>query len=332
MEHTSRPTADEETVPGTAFAGPVNKEPDAHWHAWHLHLDTDERSARDRVVTEVVAPAVASVPGRPWFFIRYWHGGPHVRLRLRDLAEDEADRVEKVLTEALATAGEPRGEEERLRPEEYESAAARLAAVGDRPTHDEVSGLLPPGAHRFAYHPEYERYGGRELMPATERLFQLSSQLCLAFLRREPSSGARAMLALRATRAAGQALGEDDEAVFYALGLHSWRAWAAGLGYSDQQLDRLSLATVPATALPEDPGPLGPWRDALRELAADVREHTELHAGQVVSSHVHMLHNRLALHVTEEIQTYARLSNLFPGPAIPDIPQGKAHPLHKEQQ
>lgn len=332
MRHTPRPTADEETVPATAFSGPVNKEPDTRWHAWHLHLDTNEQSARDRVVTDVVGAAVAAAPGKPWFFIRYWHGGPHVRLRLRDLSADEANHVEKVLTDTLATAGRAREGEERLSPEDYDSAAARLAAVGDQPTHDEVRGVLEPGVHRFAYHPEYERYGGEELMPATERLFQLSSQLCLAFLRRAPSSSARATLALRATLAAGRALGEADEAVFYSLGLHSWRAWAAGLGYSDQQLDRLSQARVPATALPEDPGPLGPWQDGLAALAADVRERTSLHAGQVISSHVHMLHNRLALHVTEEIQTYARLTHLFPSPALPDIPQGNAQPLHKEQQ
>lgn len=309
-------------------------ERETSWQAWHLHLGTSAVSAHDRVVTEVVGPVLAAVPGKPWFFLRYWQGGPHVRLRLGDLDEAQTARVEKLLADGLADAGRPRDGEEPVRRDEYAQTAARMEAAGDEPSHEEVTGLLEPGVHRFAYHPEYERYGGRDLMPATERLFQLSSELCLAFLRRGPSTGARSMLALRAGYFAGRALGDtEDEAAYAFHGLRAWRAWAAGFGYSEQQLDQVCRAPG-AVSVPDEPGPLAHWHGALTALAAEVRRGTGLHPGQVVSSHVHMLHNRLGLRVIEELRTYALLNRLLDGPAPsePADPSQRSRPYSEEQQ
>lgn len=310
-------TADTPAAPAAAEAGAGTV-----WRAWHLHTASSDRTVHDRVATEVVHPVVAEFPGRPWFFLRYWHGGPHVRLRLGDLDAAEAARAERLLADRLADAGRLREGESPLDPEEYARSARRLAEGGDEPTHHEVTGLLEPGVHRFDYHPEYERYGGRELMPATEHLFQLSSRLVLAFLRREPSTGARAMLALSAGVAAGRALGDDGEAAaYYAHGLRAWREWATGFGYAEPQLDEIHRAARPTDRLrarlaaPESARPLAAWEEALTGLARRVRRETALHPAQVIVSHVHMLHNRLGLRVVEEYQTYARLTQLFPGPA-----------------
>ncbi len=204
-----------------------------------------------------------------------------------------------------------------------------MTTAGDQPSHQEVTGMLEPGVHRFAYHPEHERYGGRELMPENEQLFELSSRLVLAFLRREPSTGARALLALRATVCAARALGDDpaEQAAFYDHGLRAWRTWAAGYGYTERQLDELYGAARPTDELRtkatggDTPGPLAPWQTALTGLSDRIRRQTPLHPAQVTISHVHMLHNRLGLRTVEEYQTYARLARLFP--ARPP----KGHPL-----
>ncbi|MFX4294647.1 thiopeptide-type bacteriocin biosynthesis protein [Streptomyces bohaiensis] len=331
------PAAPDMPAPAAPAGAAVPGDGDTAWRAWHLHLGTLAVAAHDRVVTEVVAAAVAAVPGHPWFFLRYWHGGPHVRLRIAGLDQQGADRVEAVLAEKLPAAGSPRDGEEPIAPEEYRRNAARMTAAGDEPTHAEVEELLAPGVHRFAYHPEYERYGGAALLPESERLFHLSSGLCLAFLRRAPSPGARAALALRAAHAAGRALGDaEEEAAFAHLGLQAWRGWATGFGYGPQQVDQVCRSAGPVP-VPADPGPLAPWRDALAALAERVRAETDLHPGQVLSSHVHMLHNRLGLRVIEELQTYARLTHLVEGPAPssfdPDHPsQGATRPDLQERQ
>lgn len=336
---------------GVAEAGaPARGGPEATvWRAWHLHVPSTDRSVHDRVAVEAITPVLKALPGRPWFFLRYWHGGPHVRLRIGDLDEAEAGLAERLLGEALADAGELREGETAMDPAEYEQTAAALTTAGDQPTHDEVTGMLPPGVHRFAYHPEYERYGGRELMPETERLFELSSGLVLAFLRRGPSTGARALLALRAAVCAGQALGGgEDAAAFYDHGQHAWRSWAAGYGYSERQLDEVRRAARPTAELrtmataADGGGPLAPWQSALTALSDRIRRQTAVHPAQVAVSHVHMLHNRLGLRVVEEYQTYARLAGLFPAPAAPGgaaptdqhsgPTQGGAHPPTEEHR
>ncbi|MFJ1802576.1 thiopeptide-type bacteriocin biosynthesis protein [Streptomyces sp. NPDC088180] len=305
--------------PGPGGAGTV-------WRTWHLHVPSGDRSVHDRVAVEALGPVLRTLPGRPWFFLRYWHGGPHVRLRVGDLTDDQAGEAERLLAGRLVDAGRLREGETAMDPADYARTAASLTTAGDRPSHQEVTGMLEPGVHRFAYHPEYERYGGRELMPESERLFELSSRLVLAFLRREPSTGARALLALRATVCAARALGDDpaEEAAFYDHGLRAWRTWAAGYGYAERQLDELYRAARPTDELRAKAtggatgGPLVPWQEALTGLSDRIRRETPLHPAQVTISHVHMLHNRLGLRTVEEYQTYARLARLFPVPPAPD--------------
>ncbi|WP_371625663.1 thiopeptide-type bacteriocin biosynthesis protein [Streptomyces sp. NBC_01116] len=323
-------TARAETPPaGTARAGAGGPGPGGAgtvWRTWHLHVPSGDRSVHDRVAVEALGPVLRTLPGRPWFFLRYWHGGPHVRLRVGDLTDEQADEAERLLAGRLVDAGRLREGETAMDPADYARTAASMTTAGDRPSHQEVTGMLEPGVHRFAYHPEYERYGGRELMPESERLFELSSRLVLAFLRREPSTGARALLALRATVCAARALGDDpaEEAAFYDHGLRAWRTWAAGYGYAERQLDELYRAARPTDELRakatggDTGGPLVPWQEALTGLSDRIRRETPLHPAQVTISHVHMLHNRLGLRTVEEYQTYARLARLFPVPPAPD--------------
>ncbi|MFJ8248811.1 thiopeptide-type bacteriocin biosynthesis protein [Streptomyces sp. NPDC094466] len=296
------------------------------WRTWHLHVPSGDRSVHDRVAVEALGPVLRTLPGRPWFFLRYWHGGPHVRLRVGDLTDEQAEEAERLLAGRLVEAGRLREGETAMDPADYARTAASMTTAGDRPSHQEVTGMLEPGVHRFAYHPEYERYGGRELMPESERLFELSSRLVLAFLRREPSTGARALLALRATVCAARALGDDpaEKAAFYDHGLRAWRTWAVGYGYAERQLDELYRAARPTDELRakatggDTGGPLVPWQEALTGLSDRIRRETPLHPAQVTISHVHMLHNRLGLRTVEEYQTYARLARLFPVPPAPD--------------
>ncbi|MFD4175378.1 MULTISPECIES: thiopeptide-type bacteriocin biosynthesis protein [Streptomyces] len=313
-----------ETARAGGGAGPGG--PDTVWRTWHLHVPSGDRSAHDRVVVDTVGPVLRTLPGSPWFFLRYWHGGPHVRLRIGDLTDDQAASAERLLAGRLADAGRLREGETAMDPADYARTAASMTTAGDQPSHQEVTGMLEPGVHRFAYHPEYERYGGRELMPESERLFELSSRLVLAFLRREPSTGARALLALRATVCAARALGDDpaEQAAFYDHGLRAWRTWAAGYGYTERQLDELYGAARPTDELRakvtggDTTGPLAPWQAALTGLSDRIRRETPLHPAQVTVSHVHMLHNRLGLRAVEEYQTYARLARLFPARSAPE--------------
>lgn len=53
------------------------------WTSWHVH----QHQGQDRLLTEAVAPLIGIVRSEGLadlaFVLRYWDGGPHVRLRLR---------------------------------------------------------------------------------------------------------------------------------------------------------------------------------------------------------------------------------------------------------
>ncbi|TFE24692.1 hypothetical protein E0F15_21075 [Frankia sp. B2] len=315
------------------------------WRSWHLHLGSVAGSLHDRVLGEVIGPTVDDVPGKPWFFIRYWQAGPHLRFRVGDLDDDEAQQVEQSLRERLARAGTLRDGEEPLDAESHRTAARRLAATGGE-AEDTAGGPLPPGVHRAVFVPETERYGGAALMPGAERLFQVSSELVRTHLPSLPGTRERSAVALRATVSAGAALGgRGEQADYYHQALHAWRGMvAAGFGYSEQQLDRLTGADRPALSTagasrrgsidPERHGAFALWHRLLTELADTVRATGTTHPGRIVLSHVHMFHNRLGLSLVDELQTYARLVRLFPldapvggpsgTPAAPD-PHRSAH-------
>ncbi|MFD7576694.1 lantibiotic dehydratase C-terminal domain-containing protein, partial [Streptomyces sp. NPDC059810] len=120
-------------IPAVATAPPPPPAARAtDWTAWHLHLGTTARSAHDRVVTDVIGPTIRELaPGTPWFFIRYWQSGPHLRLRVGDLDTAARARVEAALTERLAAAGAPApGEEPPGRAPRGPPAAGRGGGAG----------------------------------------------------------------------------------------------------------------------------------------------------------------------------------------------------------
>ncbi|MFJ2061139.1 thiopeptide-type bacteriocin biosynthesis protein [Streptomyces sp. NPDC087908] len=303
-------------APAAATAPPPTA-PATAWTAWHLHLGTTARSAHDRVVTDVIGPTIrALAPGTPWFFIRYWQSGPHLRLRVGDLDEAARTRVAAALAARLAVAGAPAPGEEPLDPAAYRSGAERLAAAGETGENTSVKALLPPGVHPAVYEPEFDRYGGRALMPAAESLFTLSSTLVLAALPKVRDERQRALLALRGTVAVAAALGDPAErAYYYAHGLGAWRAWAAEAGHPAELLDTITRVEGTAALDPDAHGPFAGWHARVAAHADEIRAQSPTHPGMVLFSHAHMLHNRLGLSLLEELRTYAVLARAFPLPA-----------------
>ena len=74
-------------------------------------------------------------------------------------------------------------------------------------------------------------------------------------------------------------------------------------------------AAASATGSAVDPaahGPFDRWHAAIVALSDAIRHAGAEHPGRIVSSHVHMLHNRLGLSLLDELRTYAWLAGAFP--------------------
>ncbi|MFG2666387.1 thiopeptide-type bacteriocin biosynthesis protein [Streptomyces sp. NPDC048387] len=294
------------------------------WTAWHLHLAASDRSVGDRVVTDVVGPATAGLAPGSWFFMRYWQGGPHVRLRARDLAPPDAAALGRVLQDRLAAANVLLPGEKPLDPARFAVQSRRLATAGEGGVPVEERELLAPGVYPSTYAPEFERYGGPALIEVSEDLFGTSSELCLAFLRTRPSDRARTALALRATAVAASVL---DAGLFAAFGAGSWSDWALRAGYPQEVLTGLEAECVVAAdrlaaeghdlvaRATSSPGPLRAWRTALARAVAGPLGAEGTYTARIVFSHVHMLHNRLGLGTLDELRSYLLLARQSGAPA-----------------
>ncbi|RXJ71213.1 hypothetical protein CS022_21340 [Veronia nyctiphanis] len=119
------------------------------------------------------------------FFIRYWHGGPHLRFRVRAHAD-----IQPLLTE-LNTYWRQHGQPLTLDAENYY-----------RPYRHQFSGdegdiLYPNGSiQAIDYQPEYTRYGGEYGMPYCEQFFCEDSRRILTYLSQSPEENERVMFML----------------------------------------------------------------------------------------------------------------------------------------
>lgn len=138
------------------------------WSAFHVFAH-GSRTTTDHAFVECSRAArelTAAGQASAWFVMRYWEGGPHVRVRLRDLRADAAS-VRATFQHIAATAPE----QSDLDPASFYGPLAGQDGEALYGWHG--SGTVTTQD----YQPEYERYGGADLMSAGEDMFQVSSEL-----------------------------------------------------------------------------------------------------------------------------------------------------------
>ncbi len=284
----------------------------ADWYSWHLHVASTAPGAAETAVTQVVGPAVAALDRRRWFFIRYWQAGPHVRLRVSGLDPAGADALTADLTTRLAPVNDAIPVSERVTGAGYRAAAAPLAALGEGAGALAVAELAPPGVHRAVYEPEYERYGGADLMALTEDLFHASSAVALRVCRDRRGTGRRVADGLEAMAATVSAWPGDPLRLLAGI-REGWRAWSG----TDVPVpeDRVRAVAPALRALVAGaPSRWTPWTDRLRAAAGVWTDRLgTARAGQVFGSHLHMTQNRLGVGGAE-----ARLAALLLSALRPD--------------
>jgi len=159
----------------------------AEWSAFHVFVHGDRSSTDAVFITagELGEQLVADDRATAWFAMRYWEGGPHVRLRLQNLAADTVPRVRAVLADAVRTAPGLMV----LDPDEFYgelASAAERARLGWPPSGT----VLEP-----EYEPERARYA--DDMTAAEELFQISSAIAVRGVRAVRAGASRTTVGLR---------------------------------------------------------------------------------------------------------------------------------------
>lgn len=225
-----------------------------------------------------------------YFFVRYWQGGPHLRLRLLPRTASAAAPIMDEVRQAATGYFQQYPAPDSLDPGRYQEISGYLSLMEFGRAE---SGPLYPNnsVHFLPYVPEYEHYGGQQAMPSIEEHFWESSAIALALLRQgvdrkqRTAHSTAAMLLTAAledpTRTATARVIEH----FY----FSWERMPASLRTQllarfDQQyeqqrqrLERLSaqLLQLSAQAEPDLDGfstALGRWLRSIRQLYRKLQE------------------------------------------------------------
>jgi len=273
------------------------------WVSAHLVHGGDLDALLMSVVTEVHASGLAG----DLFFLRYWEGGDHVRLRVRPAADATADDLRALLTEhgRRYFAAHPSTQAE---PEQYARQADALGALERLPTWDTVQ--LPNDTVVFRpYVPEYDRYGTGAAMDAVERHFVESSRIALAVLAAgtDPDRRQTAALSFLLVSASAGAVVTGDTAPLREQALRDLAERAAFARRYERQRAKLvelhrRMAAV-ATGTSANTGVLTAWHRSLATLrdrlhavgGADPRRVTA-----ILDTCGHLLCNRLGLTLAEE--------------------------------
>lgn len=129
-----------------------------------------------------------------FFYLRYWDGGPHLRIRLR--SPHDAD-VTDIALGALRDYLRDHPAADRPQPGDYAAQAARLAAAEGIADH--LRTPVPNNTVRaIAYRPETARYGEGASLAAAERHFGESSRIALGLIAAGANRGQRQIAAFAA--------------------------------------------------------------------------------------------------------------------------------------
>ncbi|WP_051467825.1 lantibiotic dehydratase C-terminal domain-containing protein [Actinomadura oligospora] len=239
-------------------------DPSSRWISAHLFCWTD----LDTVLTDAVAPLLGELHDqgtvRRAFYLRYWEGGPHLRLRLQPAAPEHelALRARLLGLRPALDAGRP----DAPRVREYAAAAARLAAAEHR-ADDYDRDLRTRGQVEFVpYRPEHDWYGHGPALAAIEKHFCRCSHLMLGAVAAATPAAARAGLAFALhVAAACTAVPEPDNLDGYASAADSdYRARPA----LRRQAERCWQLTHAPTGPAPGGGVLATWTASLRALHA----------------------------------------------------------------
>jgi hypothetical protein len=218
-----------------------------------------QHQGQDRLLVEAVTPLIRAVHADGLadraFVLRYWDGGPHVRLRLRAPSGTALAALQSRVPAELRRWCREHPSERAMGAEEYALLRARI----DDPAS--AAELVPDGSVvRAAYSPEHQRYGRGAALAACEEHFDDSTRIALDVLAANPAAPAR-----------------DSLVVLILAGFLTARGSRVGVGWAR----RVQAAGLPAAArldlsrvtslLERPPSPVVRFTRSLEQLEAALR-------------------------------------------------------------
>lgn len=150
------------------------------WFSFHMFChDTSKHTELIKKVSNVLENLVQIKKISKWFFIRYWIGGPHIRIRFEVNNDFTVDDKQKLINTLVIMNNE--NVDFQLNRELYYSinkAGLHETTIEEKDFPWFSSGLV----EEIEYIPEISRYGGDLLIGTSETGFHISSKLSLRFI------------------------------------------------------------------------------------------------------------------------------------------------------
>lgn len=154
---------------------------DTDWVSAHVFYQGDLTELLTNAVSPLVHQMTLDGLAAGWFFLRYWEGGPHLRLRVLPASGHAgdairaliADRLDRYLRERPSAGLMKHADYLRLAP--IFAARERLSSYAERLYPNNSVVFLP-------YRREHHRYGHGSSIEAVERHFVESSRLAVSLL------------------------------------------------------------------------------------------------------------------------------------------------------
>ncbi|MEN3613814.1 lantibiotic dehydratase C-terminal domain-containing protein [Plantactinospora sp. ZYX-F-223] len=171
---------------------------ETNWVSAHAFYQGDQDHLLVNAVDPLVTELMSGGRARGWFYLRYWDGGPHVRLRVLPAVGADSDEIRETVDRRLAAYFRDNPSTPVMTENAYAESAAMLAEWEQ--TEPLFRSLQPnDSVVHVPYRREHNRYGYGAAIEAVERHFVQSSTVAMRLLRqgaspRERSTAAYAMI------------------------------------------------------------------------------------------------------------------------------------------
>ncbi|MFE7858817.1 lantibiotic dehydratase C-terminal domain-containing protein [Streptomyces sp. NPDC057403] len=161
------------------------------WVSAHLFYHADQ----DAAIVGIVRPAAERLRragiADGFFFLRYWEGGPHLRLRV-PTSPDRVQEVRSVIEETAAEFYRTSPSRSSMSAQEYADTAPGLAKLEQMSDYEPE--LHPDNSVAFIdYVPETDVFGTGRSLEAVEHQLMATSVLAVELIARGRTPGQRAM-------------------------------------------------------------------------------------------------------------------------------------------
>lgn len=285
------------------------------WVSAHLYYHDALNDLLRRAVRPLVGELATGGLIDGFFFIRYWQGGRHVRLRvlLRDQAETQP--VKRLIEARIGRFFARCPSRAVVRSEDYLRTAGWLSRHEFGPDGAVVEPLQPNNTLRYvAYVPEEDRLGGPAGVAAFEPHFMDSAALALELIAANPNEQRRTGRALAMMLLAAAVVLPDRErlARYFRRSYRTWGArtcparyetgWQQSYDRQRAQLDDLARRLLeqarPGAGYHLDPVSAR-WVASVSALAGRLTE-ARLALAPLLFQCLHKHNNRLGITVAEE--------------------------------